>query len=372
MKKDKLRLYSIEIVLLIVLCLAFFVPNIFDKKILAVFLTLMAIITKLLIQKKKAISFNSKQVTWLMVGFAIIYLITFYLMGIYFGYYKSPTVFGFKTIYNFILPFTMIIIASEFIRKTLVIQKGKTSRVLLTISMILVDLVVYIGVYDVLKLNDMLTVVGFILFASIACNLLYNYVTYRYGSKGVIIYRLITVLYAYLLPYIPDIYIFFRSFLRMLYPYIIYLVLEYTYSKSNYAVAYKDKKKYIISTSILVVVMSLLIALISCKFTYGILVIGSGSMTGAIDKGDAVIFRAYHDQQLKKDEIIIFNRDNIKTVHRIVNIENINGEIRYYTKGDANNNIDSGYVVSKDIIGTTMFKIKYIGFPTLWLRDIFN
>ena len=124
--------------------------------------------------------------------------------------------------------------------------------------MVLIDLVIYWGVYNVRNLNDMLTIVGFILFASVACNLLYNYITYRFGSKGVIIYRLMTILYAYFIPYIPDIYIFFRSFLRMLYPYIIYLVLEYTYSKSNYATAYKDKKKNLISTFILVVIMSLL------------------------------------------------------------------------------------------------------------------
>ena len=372
MKRDTLKIYIIEIVLLIALCLAFFVPNIFDKKILAIFLTLIAVITKLLIKKKKAMSFNSNQVSWLMVGFAVIYLVVFYLMGIYFGYYKAPTVFGIKTIYNFIIPLTIIIFASEFIRKTLIVQRGKISKILLTLSMILIDLVIYVGVYDAFKLDDMLTIVGFILFASIACNLLYNYVTYRFGSKGIIIYRLVTILYAYFIPYIPDIYIFFRTFLRMIYPYIIYLTLEYTYSKSNYAVAYKDKKKYIISTSVLVVVMSLIIALISCKFRYGILVIGSGSMTGTIDKGDAVVFKAYNDGLLKKDEIIIFNRDSIKTVHRIINVENINGEIRYYTKGDANATIDSGYVTSNDIIGTTLFKIKYIGYPTLWLRDIFK
>ncbi len=372
MKRDRLRLYSLEIVLLIILCLALFVSNIFNKRVLALFLAIFAIITKSLVRKKKAISFYSNQVAWLMVGFSLIYLISFYLMGIYFGYYKAPTTFGIKTVINFIIPFTVIIVSSEIIRQALIMQKGRTSKVLLTISMILIDLIIYSGVYDIFKLNDMLTIVGFILFASIACNLLYNYITYRYGSKSVIIYRLITILYAYFMPYIPDVYIFFRSFLRMLYPYIIYLVLEYTYSKSNYATAYKDRKKNIIATSVLVVVMSILIGLISCKLEYGILVIGSGSMTGTINKGDAVFFQAYHNQDLKKGDVLIFQKDNIKVVHRIINIENVNGEIRYYTKGDANSNADDGYVVKDRILGTTLFRIKYIGYPTLWIRDIFE
>ena len=372
MKRDRVKLYIIEIFLIIILCLALFVSNVFDKKILALFLLPIAIITRLLIKKKKAMSFNSRQVTWLMVGFGLIYLFMFYLMGIYFGYYKSPTPFGIKTIINFIIPFTIIVISSEYLRQTLIVQKGKLSRVLLTISMVLIDLVIYAGVYNVFVLDDMLTIVGFILFASIACNLLYNYITYRFGSKGVIIYRLMTILYVYFIPYIPDVYIFFRSFLRMLYPYIIYLVLEYTYSKANFAVAYKDKKKNLVSTAVLTVFMCLLIGLISCRFTYGILVIGSGSMTGTLDMGDAIVYKAYDSHEIKKEDVIIFNKENVKLVHRVVNIENMNGEIRYYTKGDANTNIDNGYVTKDDIIGTTLFRIRFIGYPTLWLRDIFE
>ena len=65
-------------------------------------------------------------------------------------------------------------------------------------------------------------------------------------------------------------------------------------------------------------------------------------------------------------------KDNVKLIHRIINIENMNGEIRYYTKGDANTNVDDGYIIKDDIIGTTLFKIKYIGYPSLWLRDIFE
>ena len=178
MKRDRLRLYLLEISLLIILFLALFVSNIFDKRILALFIALIAFITKLLIKKKKPLSFYSYQVTWLMVGFGVIYLIVFYMMGIYFGYYKSPTPFGFKTIINFILPFTVIVVSSEVIRKTLIVQRGKLSKILLTISMVLIDLVIYWGVYNVRNLNDMLTIVGFILFASVACNLLYNYITY--------------------------------------------------------------------------------------------------------------------------------------------------------------------------------------------------
>ena len=336
MKKDKIRLYILEILLLVILFLALFVSNVFNRTVLALVLCVFAFITRVLIKKKKATSFYKNQVAWLMTGFAVIYLIVFYLMGIYFGYYKAPTTFGLATIVKFIVPLTLIIFSSEMIRKTLIVQKGKFSKVLVFISMVLIDLIVYSEIYDITNLDDMLTMLGFIFFASVACNLLYNYITVRFSSKGVIIYRLLTILYVYFIPYIPDIYLFFRSFLRMLYPFIIYLILEYTYSKTNYAVEYKDRNKNIIGTTVLVVVMGFVIALISCQFKYGILVIGSGSMTGAINKGDAVIYETYDGGPIEVGTIIIFEKDNMQVVHRVVEIENVNGEYRYYTKGDSN------------------------------------
>lgn len=112
--------------------------------------------------------------------------------------------------------------------------------------------------------------------------------------------------------------------------------------------------------------------LVSCKFKYGILVIGSGSMTGSINKGDAVIFESYDNQNIFEGDVIIFKRDSLKVVHRVIDVKVVNGQYQYYTKGDANQNIDDSYVSKKDIVGISKFKIIYIGYPTIWLKDIFS
>lgn len=238
--------------------------------------------------------------------------------------------------------------------------------------MILLDLIIYAGVYDVTKINDFFTVVGFILFASISCNLLYNYINVRYGKIPIIVYRLVTILYVYFIPITPNVFVFFRSFLRMLYPYIIYLILEYTYSKSNFAVAYKNKRKTIISTTISGILLISLVMLISCKFKYGALVIGSGSMTGSLNKGDAIIYEQYENQNIQEGDIIVFKEKGMQIIHRVVDIKNVNGEYRYFTKGDANQTLDEGYRTKNDIIGITKLRVLYIGYPTIWLRDMFS
>jgi signal peptidase len=113
--------------------------------------------------------------------------------------------------------------------------------------------------------------------------------------------------------------------------------------------------------------------LISNQFKIGALVIATESMTGELNKGDFVIFEKIdQNDELEKGNIIVFEKNKNYIVHRIVEIENIDNEERYYTKGDANENMDEGYIVRSEIVGITHFKISYLGYPTLWLRDLFD
>ena len=275
----------------------------------------------------------------------------------------------------------MIIVGSETIRRTFLLHKVELkikdfkieiSGILTYISMVIIDLLIYTEIYSLRSLDDYLTLIGFVFFASLSCNLLYNYITPRYGSKGIIIYRLVTTLFVYILPFATDMYIFFRSFLRMVYPYIMYMVIEKFYSQNDFAVSYVQKKNSLIGNAVLFVVITLLIMLISCQFRYGILVIGSHSMTGTLNIGDAVIFEAYDDQKINEGQVIIFNYNGLETIHRVVEKRNVNGEIRYYTKGDANKRRDENYITNKDIIGVVELRVKYIGKPTLWVRSLFS
>ncbi len=372
MNIDKFKIYVLEFILLIFLFFTLFVSNIYKTIYLSLFLLVYMFIIKKVIKKRNILSYMKDEVTILMLIFAIIYLIVFYLLGAHFGFYKSSVHFSFSAIIYFILPLTIIIYSTEVMREIFLSQKDKLSRIIAFISIVMIDLIIYSEVYDANKLDDFLMILGFILFASISCNLLYNYVSTRYGKNGIIVYRLITVLYAYIIPYIPNVYIFFRSFLRILYPYFIYLFLENTYSKNNFATAYKDKKKEVISTTVLVIVLTSIIMLVSCQFRFGIMVIGSGSMNGSLNVGDATIFEKYDKQVLKVGDIIVFDKNDLQIIHRIVDIKNINGKYRYYTKGDANSDIDNWYLYDSDIIGISKVRIKYIGYPTIFIKEIFS
>lgn len=372
MKKLKLSNYIYEIILVITLFFALFVSKSFTKIILAILMAIYAITICKIIKTRKAKSIEHKQVTILMILLGILYLGIFYVTGLFFGYYKSIYTFGIKTVFKYIIPMATIIIATEIIRNVLISKEDKISKTLVFISMVILDIILYSNIYAVTQFNGFLSLVSFTLFPSIACNMLYNYISNKHGYMPIIAYRIITILYVYFIPILPDMYMFFRCFCRMLYPYLIYLILEKTYSKSNFKQLYTNKAKQNFETIICIAISIIFIMLISCKFKYGILVIGSGSMTGTINKGDAIVYNTYKNQDINEGDIIVFTKDEMQVVHRVVDIRLVNGEYRYYTKGDYNSEIDDGHVTKDKIKGIVKFKIKYVGYPTLWLREIFS
>lgn len=382
MKKDKLKLYFTEILLFSCFLITIIVSNKMTYTTSAIILTVSMLIVKSLLKKKNTKSLYQKQVFYLMFGFAIIYLALFFFIGILKNdFLRQPVTFEFKTLYRFIIPISISIITSEIMRSILLYQEGTIriknfqgdiSKILTFVNMVLIDVLIYIGVYDLTSYEQFSAALGIVIFASISCNLFYNYTSKRYGMFGIIVYRMITILYTYIIPITPNIHIYLKSFFRMVYPYFLYLILEKTFSKTDFVVSYTTRRRNFIEITAIVITMTFITMLVSCEFKYGLLVVGSKSMTGTINMGDAIIFEQYKKQPIRNGQIIIFKSDGLQYVHRVIDIKDINGEIRYYTKGDANEKEDKGYITKKDIVGLTKLRIVGIGWPSLWFRDLFK
>lgn len=377
MKKSEIKIYVLELLLIMILFFAFFTKNIITRNVLSVFLLIYMIIVCLCLKKRTVFSMYKKQVTFMMVVFALLYLGLYYLLGLFSGFKMAKILLSIKTIVTIIFPLMVIIISSEVIRTIFLAQrilfmKKNISVIFTFISMFLIDLVIYINIYDLYSLEDFWEVLGHVVFASLSCNLLYNYISSRFGSVGIVIYRLIIGLYVYVIPIVPDIYIFFNSFFRMLYPYLIYIIIENKYTEIDFVISYGEKRKKFIINIIMIIVMTLIIMLVSCQFKYGILVVGSGSMKNTINIGDAIIYKSYNGEVIDKGQVIVFNYNGIQTIHRVIDIKNFNGEYRFYTKGDANARMDNSYRTSDEIDGLVVLKVKYIGYPTLWVHKLFS
>ena len=80
------------------------------------------------------------------------------------------------------------------------------SKILTTIGMILLDLTLYMNINQLTSFSGFLNIISFALFSSIACNLLWNYTSVRFGHKPAIAFRLIMTLYEFIIPVVPNVF----------------------------------------------------------------------------------------------------------------------------------------------------------------------
>ena len=99
----------------------------------------------------------------------------------------------------------------------------------------------------------------------------------------------------------------------------------------------------------------------------------SGSMEPTYHTGSLIYVKPVDYQEIKSGDVITFmlDEDTIAT-HRVVQVipdEEDSTVLRYQTKGDANDVVDAGLVHYKNVIGTPIFSIPYLGFVSNYITN---
>lgn len=373
MKGYKKLLYIILIMSIILIINSFMqIFNFFTY-----FLFLLAsflIVKKLMGIEKDNFPDRKEIITILVISVFLFYAIT-YSAVFFWGILENRIVFTFSLLLNNIIPLFLIIILTELLR-FIIIRKGrgyKSIWILAIILFTLIEVSIKMKGYDLNIGIDLLRFSIEVLSISIVKNILLCYLVNRTGYKATIIFRLIYEIPLYILPFFPNLGIFIDSVTKIIFPGILLFIFLFKYEIPNKYDIIKEKIKskvgHKICYGIIVIIMGLLVALSSAKFNLFTIVVGSGSMRPVIQKGDLVLVKKVKPNTLKKDDILVFNHERITVVHRIIEIKTQNGEPVFYTKGDANKNADDYGIDSENAIGKVIFKIKYIGYPTIWIND---
>lgn len=336
-------------------------------------LLISAVTVSFLVKKRSILSFNSRKVLLIITVSAAVFLMIYYISGLFCGFEQALHRLSVTTLWKHIAPICVIIVSSEIIRYTALAEGGKTKYLLVYLIGVLSEITIQNEFLYFDNVNRFMEFVGLTLFPALTVNLLLNYTAKSYGFFPGIIYRAVMVLYPYFLPITPLTPNILPAFILLLLPLLLRAFLRGLFEKKR-PMAKLKKNAWMLVVSIILIIISLLfVMLVSCQFRYGIIVIGSGSMADEINTGDAVIYEAYENDEIQKNDIIIFEKDAYsRTVHRVIETIDMNGQTRYITKGDANEEADYGYVTEEQIVGVVKFKIPYIGYPSIWLKDIFN
>ncbi|MBP3597127.1 MAG: signal peptidase I [Clostridia bacterium] len=242
--------------------------------------------------------------------------------------------------------------------------------VILTILLAILEMQMNMAMVTHWGLQKIFIVATTIVIPAIAQNMILSYLSYEVGYQPCLIYRLILELYIYFVPYLPKFGDYLNSMFGLILPMIVFMYAseDVEYEQNIVIPEFIEKKSKFVKLPMYIVIFTL-IALISRIFPIFMIGIGSESMTGALNKGDAVIACKVKEENIQVDDIIVFQAGDKVLIHRVVEIENINGVNHYRTKGDINGTRDNVDITSDKIYGEVYLRIPYIAYPSVYLSE---
>lgn len=372
MKKSLKQLLTIQIFMLLVIITGFFYGSIFENNLEVLFLLVSFIALYSVFKIDLKNDYKYKQILKIVITCLLFYFVFIYVAGLFTGFAKTIYTFNFNNfIYN-IIPTIIYIILMECIR-TIYINKSNNNKIIIILSciiFILYDSFSKYYLYDFKVSDELYEYIGLIVLTSIARNIFLTILCSKSNVINCVIYRIITEIYIFLVPIVPNFGPYINSVLEIALPLIIGLILI----RPPIRILTSPKKsKYSRTLSVVITAILLLIVLLNSGFIkYQMFVIGSNSMNTYIYRGDVIIARRTNNKEIKnikKGEILVFRYNNKIISHRVYKIIKRDNKLYFKTKGDNNDQVDDNIVKEKDIIGTVSFRIKYIGLPSIWLRE---
>lgn len=381
MKKGYTKVLIIEAIMIVFLLFNSFIANILSNYLLVLFLFLSLCLYKIFFDFEKDKHRNTKDIILYLIIYLLIVFILYYVIGIFTGYVRVPSYYNLYGFSNFILPTVLIIIISEFLRYQLLRKSEGNSKliVLTTILFVLVDISNTIYFADFSSAYNTIVFIGLTLLPSIGKNIFSSYTSINTGYMPAIILNLCIGLYKYLLPILPDFNEYFQSMFSLIILTLLTFILSKILKKNSNEEEEIDSKysgKFIVFAYLAEILIAMvLIYFLSGYFRYYAIAIASNSMYPTFERGSVAIIRKIEDNNyddLEIGDIIAYHYENKIIAHRIAKITEI-GENRYfYTKGDENEDIDN-YVIRQDMImGTINTYIPFIGYPTVWINELFT
>lgn len=127
-----------------------------------------------------------------------------------------------------------------------------------------------------------------------------------------------------------------------------------------------------VSTVLVVIVVVFALFLMGSRIIgFRVFNVISGSMEPNYSVGDLIYVKEVDVTEIKvKDPItFVMNENLVVATHRVERIEEKEGELYFYTKGDANKDPDQSPVHYKNVIGVPVFAIPYLGYVSDYIQN---
>lgn len=381
MRKENNAIILYVVLLIIILATSltvtiFIIPNFFQESariaILIVWIVLAIIAMPVENDHTRFKGKKEKIKTTLII--VIIYYILYFLLGLIFGYNRSPYSRNFFTIIKNLFYVAGGIALQDYVRTKLINnQRKKINYVIFTIIFIILRLDYAEGIAAFSSGEKIFEYVSSKVIPEIAKGCVCSYLAITGGTLLVYAYSIPVVLMQVLLPIFPNLNWFLTSVFDVLISLILFLYNNYEHNIKTIRLTRKEKKNINPVRKIPYIFLLLIVV----TFIAGILpvkpvAIMSYSMVPTFSRGAVVVSVKIKEKDLNKlqvGDILHYRSKNGDVIHRIIDKKEEKGKIIFKTQGDNNNVPDPNWVEPEQVVGYVKIYIPYIGYPSVWFSE---
>lgn len=320
---------------------------------------------------------NEKKIVQYTIVGALAYIIVYFLSGLFVTFGKNPYSNTFLGIIKNFWVTGIAIIGREYTRYKIVATTNKKDEQKIAILTIIIftliefDLVSFIS--SIKNVSVVFKQTVSVLIPTIAKNVLFTTIVKKYSCKSSIIYEISTKMFFWLSPILPNspwilISILDTTILLILLVYIQANIETTQNIISNRRIERMNPADIIKLGVVLVPTVCFAIGL----FPIHPRAIATASMYPEIEVGDVVIVKKCEIKDIKEGDVIEYQIEGQKIIHRVTKIEIEKNILKITTKGDNNNSEDANPVYQEQLIGKVIFKVKYLGILSTWLNKLTN
>ncbi len=378
MKKNIKIVYLIEVLILFfIIILGFFIKSFDINLVQLLFFGILCLISLLIFHFPRDKSYYRAGTLRIVIISLLSYLIIIYGMGLMIGFFKPPFAHTPMAIIKNITPIVLLIVFKEIIRY-LICKNSPDSKlpvIIITILYIVLGIILEFSYANISNLEGLFILFTVTILPLTFKEILYSYLTYNVSILPALIIRILMETFIFIVPFYPNFDNYLTAVLGIIYPFIVYRVVSKAiiHAEKKDKIVFKTYRRLI--TYPIYFLLVVLIVLISGILKYQLIAIGSDSMKNVYQRGDAVLVYKYNKNDIDKiniGDILVYRYNNTVITHRVVDKYYSDGHLAFRTKGDNNKTVDNNIVIDDDVKGIVVNSIKFIGYPTILLQEMFE
>ncbi len=311
----------------------------------------------------------------LMAGFFQVLL--YVIGGLFSSFGSSPYSFKPTGILTNVVYVGSMLIGMELSRAWLVNRLGRKNAFLALAFVAVLYTVLALPLSRLMGIRPDLASVTYVnstLLPTLAESMLATFLALLGGPLAAIVYRGILQAFWWFSPVLPNLPWAFKGLIGVIVPIVGLVVANNLRSSRPRPVRAKREREgslagWVITTIVAVAIIWFAVGLFPLQPT----TIISGSMRPVLEVGDVVIIAKMPGDRVKPGEIIQFREaGGVTTVHRVVDIEQVEGKKLLITQGDANREPDEEPVLPANVVGKAVFSIPRVGWASIAIKEFFS